>query len=61
VNDAVEYRVNPRLLAATFAAIVLLTAVLLVVSQQSLIHAINGMLQGPQEIASYCGAVPTPC
>jgi hypothetical protein len=61
VNNAIRYRVNPWLLAAIIATIVLVSAAILVVSQQSLIHAIGGMLQGPQQMAPWCGGGLLPC
>jgi hypothetical protein len=62
MNDALAFRVNPWLLAAIIAAIVLVSAVILVVSQQGLIHTIGGMLQGPQQMAPWgCSGLPGPC
>jgi hypothetical protein len=62
VNQAIATRMNPWLVVAVVAAIVLLAAVLLVVTQPSLIQAIGGTLQGPKQMAPWgCGSASGPC
>jgi hypothetical protein len=62
VDQAIGYRMNPWLVVALVAAIVLLAAVLVVATQHSLIHSIGGTLQGPRPMAPWgCGGSSTAC
>lgn len=55
-------RVNPWIVIALAAALILLvvTALMLVV-EPGLMHAIRTALLGPQQMSSNCGGVTLPC
>jgi hypothetical protein len=55
VNDAIVSRMNPWILVALVVVVLMGSAALIIVSQLGLIHAISSMLQGPQQMAPWCG------
>jgi hypothetical protein len=55
VDHAIVFRINPWLLMAIVAAVLVVSATLIVVSHTGLIHAISSMLQGPAQMAPWCG------
>jgi hypothetical protein len=58
VNQALISRFNFWLLVAFVAVLVVVAAVLL---GPTAMHAMNGMLQGPQRMAPLCGVSYGPC
>jgi hypothetical protein len=52
VDQPTAFRVNPWLLMAIVVALLVVAAVLLA---PTALHAMSGMLQGPQQMAPWCG------
>jgi len=55
VNDAIVFRMNPWLLVALVAALVLVAAAILVATQPGLLHTLGTALHGPAQPAFWCG------
>jgi hypothetical protein len=61
VSQATVSRINPWILVAIVATLIVLASALLVVSEPGMIHALNSLLQSPARMAPVCNGAPTPC
>jgi hypothetical protein len=61
VDHALTARVNPWLLVALVAALILLASAVLITTQPGLLHMIGGMLQSPSHGGLACGGTAAPC